>query len=208
MPTPDLARFSALWHRLRATGDPAPIFENLSLRWAESHRHYHTFAHLDACLSALDRHRALATHPDTVEISLWFHDAVYDPHASDNEARSAALAISVLRAAQVAAPAIAKVERLILSTRTHQSDSDPDTALLLDLDLAILGASPAAYQSYAAAIRREYAWVPEPDYCAKRAAILTRFLQRPRLFLTAPFFASHETPARANLAQEIQTLSS
>jgi predicted metal-dependent HD superfamily phosphohydrolase len=142
-----------------------------------------------------------------LETALWFHDAIYDPHTADNEARSAALAVSVLRTARIAASAIAKVERLILATRAHETDANPDTTLLLDIDLAILGSSPAAYQTYAAAIRREYAWVPESEYRTKRAAILTRFLQRPRLFLTEPFFASHETRARANLAEEIQALS-
>jgi predicted metal-dependent HD superfamily phosphohydrolase len=203
-----LLRFRDLWSALGAAGDPAPVARNLLARWSEPHRHYHTLVHLEACLAGLDAHRALAADPAAVEAALWFHDAVYDPRASDNEVRSAALAATVLRAARVSGETIARIENLILATRAHQAeaDGDPDTALLLDLDLAILGAPPAAYQAYAAAIRREYAWVPEADYRRKRAAILARFLQGPRLYLTAPFFARHETAARANLAAEIAAL--
>lgn len=200
-------RFRILWTALGAQGDPAPVAHDLLARWSEPHRNYHTLAHLDACLSGLDAHGGLATDAVAVEAALWFHDAIYDPRAPDNEARSAALAVSVLRATRIANTTLARIERLILATRAHETDADDsDAALLLDLDLAVLGASPAAYRAYAAAIRREYAWVPEPDYRSKRAAVLARFLHRPRLYLTAPFFARHEAAARANLAAEIAAL--
>ena len=204
-PTP--RRFLACWFALGAAGDPNPVACDLLARWAEPQRHYHTFAHLEACLAGLDAHRVLAADPAAVEVALWFHDAIYDPRATDNEARSAALAVTVLRRAGVAETTVAKVERFILATRAHEADADPDTALLLDIDLAILGATPAGYQAYSDSIRREYTWVPEADYRRKRAAVLARFLQRPRLYLTAPFFARHEAPARANLAAEIAALS-
>lgn len=200
------ARFLHVWKKLGASGNPAPVTTDLLTRWSEPHRHYHTLAHLEACLDQLDSNRALAREPDIVELALWFHDAIYDARASDNEAQSARLAADTLRAAGLPEITVAKVERLILATRAHETDGDPDTALLLDIDLAILGAAPDTYQTYADAIRREYAWVPETDYRAKRAAILSRFLQRPRLFLTAPFFFSHERSARNNLAREIQSL--
>lgn len=199
-------RFADLWRRLAATGDPLPIARDLLARWSGPERHYHSLAHLVTCLTTFDTHRSQATDADTVEAALWFHDAIYDPRAPDNEIRSADLATTILTSGSVPESDIEKVRRLILATRTHEADSDSDTALLLDIDLAILGASPAVYQTYADAIRREYAWVPASDYRAKRTAILTRFLQRPRLFLTEPFFVSQETPARANLAREIRAL--
>lgn len=203
-----LSRFAQLWLALGAAGDPDPVARDLLARWSEPQRHYHALAHLEACLAGLDTHRALSTDPAAVEAALWFHDAIYDPRAADNEARSATLAAAVLRAARVAEATVAKIENLVLATRAHESGEDPDTALLLDLDLAILGATPADYQAYAAAIRREYAWVPEADYRRKRAAVLARFLSRPRLYLTAPFFGRHEAAARINLAAEITALES
>lgn len=181
------------------------IAHDLLARWAEPHRRYHTLAHLEACLAGLDGHRELAIDPVAVEAALWFHDAIYDPRATDNEARSAALAVMSLQAGGVAKERIAKINRLILAT-SHRiagdADMDPDTVLLLDLDLAILGAPANDYYAYAAAIRREYIWVPEADFRQKRAAVLAAFLQRPRIYGTARFFSCHEETARANLAAE------
>ena len=199
-------RFLHLWKNLNARGDPVPLAKDLRARWSEPWRHYHTTAHLQACLDQLDAHHALAHDSYVLELGLWFHDAIYDPRASDNEAQSARLAADTLRAAGLPPATVAKVERLILATRTHTTDEDPDTALLLDIDLSILGAEPEVYDAYSAAIRREFEWVPEPDYRNKRADVLARFLQRPHIFLTTPFFARLESPARANLAREIQHL--
>lgn len=199
-------RFAQVWLELAAEGDPAPIAADLVARWTEPQRHYHTLTHLDHCIAGLDTHCALAEHPEELEAALWFHDAVYDPRAADNELRSAALAREVLTHAKVAASRVARVEQLILATRAHETDGATDTALLLDLDLAILGAAPDSYASYADAIRREYVWVPEAAYRQKRAAVLQRFLARPALFLTPMLHQHYEAQARQNLAAEITKL--
>jgi predicted metal-dependent HD superfamily phosphohydrolase len=92
---------------------------------------------------------------------------------------------------------------LILKTKTHVAGDDADAQVLLDADLAILGASEAEYQAYAENIRREYAWVPEADYRKGRRQVLHNFLTRPRIY----HFLSHlEQPARRNLADEIARL--
>lgn len=201
-------RFPQVWFALASVGDPAPVAADLLARWAEPWRHYHTLAHLAHCIDGLDTHRELAENPAEIEAALWFHDAVYDPRAADNEVRSAALAREVFTRAKVAATHVDRIDQLILATRAHETDGTADTALLLDLDLAVLGASPADYARYAEAIRREYAWVPEPEYRAKRAAVLRRFMARPALFLTPSLHRLFEAPARRNLAAEIERLGS
>jgi len=204
--TSRVQRFTQVWLELAAGGDPEPVAKDLLARWSEPQRHYHTINHLDHCLAGLDRHCALAVNAPVLEAALWFHDAVYDPHAPDNETRSAALARKVLTHANVASSRVDRIEQLILATRTHESDGSADNALLLDLDLSVLGASPADYSRYAEAIRQEYAWVPEADYRHKRAAVLRRFLDRPTLFLTPPFHQLYEAQARHNLAAEIKRM--
>ena len=67
----------------------ADIYARLAATYREPHRHYHTAAHISACLDELDGARELASFPFEVEAALWFHDAVYDTRASDNEERSA-----------------------------------------------------------------------------------------------------------------------
>ncbi len=199
-------RFTQVWLELAAVGDPEPVAQDLLERWAEPQRHYHTLDHLAHCLAGLDRHCALAVNAPVLEAALWFHDAVYDPRAADNELRSAALARDFLMRAKVSAPEIDRIEQLILATRTHESDGSADNALLLDLDLSVLGAPPADYSRYAQAIRQEYAWVPEPEYRHKRAEVLRHFLKRSKLFLTPPFQRLYEAQARHNLTTEIAQL--
>jgi predicted metal-dependent HD superfamily phosphohydrolase len=100
--------------------------------------------------------------PTAVQLAIWFHDAVYDPRASDNETRSADLAVDLLSSIGVPGSVIEKVVRLVRATAHLSSGvppTDRDTATLLDADLAILGSSPARYQRYAADIRKEYAWL-------------------------------------------------
>lgn len=201
-----IQRFTRLWIELAAVGNPAPVASELLARWSEPRRHYHTIAHLDHCLAGLDRHATLAEDVAVVEAALWFHDAVYDPRANDNELLSAALARNVFTRANVSPHRIDLIEQLILGTRTHESDGSPDNALLLDLDLAVLGSEPDAYARYAGAIRLEYDWVPESTYRQKRAGVLDRFLKRPALYLTKPFHRLYESRARQNIADEIARL--
>ena len=49
-------------------------FEELMAAYAESHRHYHTATHIDACLSILKQHRGIAIEPAEVELAIWFHE--------------------------------------------------------------------------------------------------------------------------------------
>ncbi|MGC4854893.1 metal-dependent phosphohydrolase [Micromonospora sp. DT4] len=181
----------------------------LLARWREPHRHYHTVAHLGVVLDVVDRHAGLAGRPDLVRLAAWCHDAVYDPRAAGdaNERDSATLAGRLLTGLGVPAPAVAEVRRLVLLTAGHRvAPGDSDGALLCDADLAVLAGPPAAYDRYAAAIRREYAHVPDPAFRSGRATVLTGLLALPTLFRLAPLAARWEAPARDNLRRELATL--
>ena len=69
--------------------DPDHTWQQLATHYNEPHRHYHTLDHVAACLTWLDHYRHLAADPLCLELALWAHDVIYDPRASDNEARSA-----------------------------------------------------------------------------------------------------------------------
>jgi predicted metal-dependent HD superfamily phosphohydrolase len=102
---------------------------------------------------------------------------------------------------------VAEVRRLVLLTAGHDPDPDDrDGALLCDADLAVLGAPPQVYDRYAAAVRREYAHVPEPAFRAGRAEVLARLLELPALFRLPPTAARWERPARDNLTRELAAL--
>jgi predicted metal-dependent HD superfamily phosphohydrolase len=200
----DLNPLAEWWCRLfPGKGDEA--FDSLVRAYSEPSRHYHTLAHIADVLETIDRLHPAP--PLALVLAAWFHDVVYDSRAGDNEERSAERARQVLADLAVSAEVRDETARLILLTKSHTADSDDRSGqVLLDADLAILGATAALYDQYAAAIRREYAWVSEPDYRAGRRAVLEKFLARPQLYFTPPM-AQAEKQARANLAREIQLLS-
>src|SRR6266536_2567442 len=168
------------WRRLVPGADE--LGARLLERWSEPHRHYHTPDHLAAVLAVVDEYADLAGDADAVRLAAWWHDAVYDPRAEDNEERSAALAEAALPAVGVPAARVA------------------------DADLAILAAPAAAYDRYAAAVRREYAHVPDGAFRAGRAAVLERLAALPELFRTVPPRRRWEAAARENLARELRAL--
>jgi predicted metal-dependent HD superfamily phosphohydrolase len=178
-------------------------------RWHEPHRHYHTATHLAAMLSVVDSQAHTAGHPDLVRLAAWFHDAVYDPRApgAANERHSAALAGRVLVRLGLPATAVAEVGRLVLLTAGHRAAAgDRDGALLCDADLAILAAPELAYDRYAAAVRREYAHVPDRAFRAGRADVLRGLLDLPALYRVPALAERWEAPARANLVRELNEL--
>ncbi len=148
-----------------------------------------------------------ARQPDEVEAALWFHDAIYDPDAGDNEERSAALAETLLGGAGVRTEHLAEIRRLILATGHRGSrDASDDAALITDIDLAIFGSDPARFDEYERDIRREYAFVPDGEFRRRRAQILESFMARPTVFATPWFIERLETRARANLGRSITSL--
>lgn len=198
------SRWNDLWQRLGGVA-PTGSFAQLLAAYGEPQRAYHTAAHIDACLGHFDAWQALAVCPERVELALWTHDLVYDTQRQDNEAASAAQACAWLRQAGLVEHA-PEVEELILATRHQQVPSEPDAALVVDLDLSILASSPAVYDHYEAAIRAEFAWVPEPLFRAGRGKVLRHLLAMPSLYQHPPLAERWEAPARDNLRRALDAL--
>jgi len=201
----NLSRWQAL---MQAWGFAAneKALRALQTAYSETCRHYHSAEHIEACLHQLDVHATHAEHPREVELALWFHDAVYHPLSSGNEEKSAAWAAHFLEENGALPEERERVRSLILVTAHDAPACTPDEALLLDLDLSILGADATTYDAYEAAIRREYHLVPMPLYRRKRAEVLKGFLNRNPLYLTPSFRAQLEAQARINLARAIAAL--
>jgi predicted metal-dependent HD superfamily phosphohydrolase len=227
---------------LRRASDAA--FEALLTRYREPHRRYHGVTHLVWVL----RHvRELAEHEPVadlaaVRMAAFFHDAVYDPRASDNEHVSARLAESVVGEFTTfadlawAPDRITHVVAMIEATATHELPADDagpggttmpaerrddtrgnagmatlagrrhDTAVMLDADLAILGADPAAYRAYVDGVRVEYRHVDDESWRRGRSAVLESFLHRTQLFHTPTARTRWTARARANLTAELAGL--
>ena len=183
----------------------------LSELYRAEDRHYHSLAHIAAMLALAAEYRGLFHDPEAVEAAIWFHDAVYDSRAKDNEEKSAALAERKLTG-RTSPERLARIAAMINATATHQlpsfedKNAANDAAFLLDMDLAVLGAEPSAFDAYEKAVRREYGWVEEPMWRAGRAAVLNNFLARPHIFGTEPFRRRFEAQARKNLSRSLQNL--
>ena len=190
----------------RALGLAAPhgLHTRLLAAWSEPQRHYHTLQHLEECLALADALREAMTHPAEVVLALWFHDAVYDVRAHDNEARSAQWAGQALRDAGATPEVRARIVDLIMAT-CHGAvlPATRDAAVLVDIDLAILGSLDARFAQYEAQIRAEYAWVPLEVYATKRRDVLQGFLDRERIYTTDAMHERFEAQARRNLSRAV-----
>jgi len=197
------ANWNAAWHALGVAAPDEALCAELQRRYAEPQRHYHTMQHLGECLAWFEREQALAEHPAEVALALWFHDAIYDVHAHDNEARSADWARQALRAAGVDAEAAERVHALVMATRHDAVPEGRDAELLIDIDLSILGAERERFDEYERQVHAEYAFVPEEVRLPRRRAILQRFLDRKAIYATPRMHAQLEAPARINLQRSI-----
>lgn len=187
-----------------------PVFDVLAAAYSAPERHYHTLEHLHEMFRVAARLATLTDETGPLHLAIWFHDAVYDSRAIDNEARSAELAVTLLGPIGVPASVLERVTRLIGATahpgNNDRPPADRDTATILDADLAILGASEDRYRRYSTDIRMEYHWVPDEDYRPARAAVLERFLARPRLYWNELLYLEGEERAQSNLRNEIAEL--
>jgi predicted metal-dependent HD superfamily phosphohydrolase len=178
--------------------------EDLLARWSESHRKHHTVTHLHEMLDAIGALADAGVEFDreAVELAAWFHDAIYEIGRDDNEDRSAELARELLSSS----PVRDEVARLVLVTKTHKvTGDDVNGGVLSDADLSVLGSEPLRYRAYAAAVREEYAAVPDEVFKPARARELSSLLDGP-LFHTSVGRERWEEHARRNIAEEIAAL--
>lgn len=198
--------WNVAWHEINHKPAPQQGFSHLIALYSEKHRQYHTIQHLYECLLQAGQVKHLATHYGEIIMALWFHDAIYDTHKLDNEEQSANLAQHYLEAQLVPQENIQRIYDLILITKHSGATKTTDEALLVDIDLNILGAAPLRFWEYEKQIREEYCFVPEKIFNGKRVEILQRFLDQQRIYRTDHFFSSHEKQARINLSYAIERI--
>jgi len=200
------AAWERTWTGLGASPPDARAYDALLAAYAEPHRAYHTRQHLDDCLAQARQARTLCEHPDEVALALWYHDAIYRPRRSDNEARSADWLARDAEMAGVAPASIDRLRALVLATLHDAHPVAPDTRVLVDIDLSILGAPAERFDEYERQVRREYRWVPQLLYRRGRAKVLDEFLNRSRIYSTDDFADRLENVARANLTRSLAQL--
>lgn len=201
----DLMRrsFDEAWERLGARR--TPDLAEFIARYAEPGRSYHSVAHLMDCLGWLERSESLAERPYEVRLALFYHDVICVPGASDNERRSAAFFRAHAESVELPDAPIERVARMIEGTANHEAE-DADGALVIDIDLAVLGAPADEFARYEAGIREEYAFLDERLFRAGRERVLRSFLGRESIYQTRFFRERLERKARANLEGALRRL--
>lgn len=197
------------WLRLMASfgfNQNVNMFNELVTSYQEKHRKYHTAEHINATLQHFDVVNSQFEKPKLVELALWFHDAIYTPFSSSNEADSAQWVKQFLHNNKTSPAVQTRVVELIMATlHTAQPDSK-DKALLVDIDLSILGAKEPVYRQFSRDIRFEYKRVPYFLYKKKRKEVLRNFLNRETVYQTSYFRKKLESQARVNMESELDHL--
>jgi predicted metal-dependent HD superfamily phosphohydrolase len=207
------ARFAAFALSLGASSKQAETWStNFVKRYTEPQRHYHTVAHIAAMLKCLDERKAKVTDPVAVELAVFFHDWIYEPRGTANEAESVVVFRSFAKELGIEKSLRGKVVRMIEATIKHElsqnsiAQEKEDLELFLDFDLEVLGRDWEAYMVYAKQIRMEYLCFEDPEYKMGRAKVLKTFLGRDRVYFSESFHTERESAARQNMQREIEKL--
>jgi len=204
----DVELLVAWRHHVGDGPEASAALDDVVARHRHPQRRYHGVRHVTWVV----RHvQELATEVEVgdlaaVIVAAVFHDAVYDATAGDNEDASAELAMRVLGELGWDDTRAEAVAAMIRATATHEAPSDPDTAVLLDADLAVLGAEPSAYQAYVTGVRAEYGHLDAQAWRHGRTQVLQRLLAADPLFATAPARRRWTARARANVTAELAAL--
>lgn len=185
------------------------VFKIIFDHYNEPHRHYHSLNHLHYCLSVFARPQIaeLAPNPIRVQLSLIGHDLVYQPDSSFNEPKSSQMSFGLYRSRLgLSTILVRSIQKDIEATVHLRVFDDPNTKLVLDIDLASLAELPGKFDHLGQLIRQEYGQVPEEQYRFSRIEILERFLNRERIYQTDYFHLFFEAQTRANLSRAIAQL--
>lgn len=186
---------------------PASLYVRVMEAWKAPHRKYHSDRHLRHCLSLLAAWTGDKPWPAKVALAIFFHDFTYDTLKHDNEERSARAALESLQAAGIPVGVAEHIAELVMATKHNAVPRDAEAKLLVDIDLAILGAAPARYAEYVTQVREEYSAVPDNLFYPARLKVMEGFVPEGRpLFHTKQGQDAFEAQARINLAGELEQL--
>lgn len=196
-----LQRFSDDWAALGGAEDNARVeslYLALEAGYGEPWRHFHNTSHIASLLEQLESAAPQAEDLPSVRVAAWFHDVICTPGDSGNEQASADLWRG-LASGYLAAGSVDRVADLILDTRHVVGPASADGALLADVDLAGLGASPTAFDRQSQLIAAEFP-VAQSVQCEQVLQVfLKHLLDRPWVYNTPHFRHLYEDRARCNL---------
>lgn len=182
------------------------ILDEIITSYSQPHRSYHNLSHIYSLLMMAEEYYDFIDNPILFELSIWFHDLIYDPSRNDNEEKSAERALELL-SPFIGDAFLENLKQMILSTIKHSPIlKDLDNELFLDLDMSVLAADPEVYQTYTKAIRKEFKIFPDDMYHLGRRTVLENFKNKESIFLTQFFKSNFEKKALENINAELLSL--
>jgi len=189
-----------------ANRERANIGELLRNQYQQPHRKYHNIQHIEYCLAVLEACPVVCNDPMAVRLAVFFHDAVYDTWAKDNEERSTDFAEFCMKRLCLPAYSIGVVRSCILATKHDALVDDWDQQLVADIDLFGLSLPKDEFRANTAKIRLEYFWATDKEFAQGHSAILQKLLDRPHIYQTQWFCDNFEKVAKANLTRVLREL--
>ena len=175
-------------------------------RYTQNTRSYHNLNHIYNFLHLSQSFLKDIKNPVAFNWGIWFHDLIYNPIRKDNEKRSADLGVRLL-SPYLESDILNNIHQLIISTANHQpTDQSFESALFLDIDLAVLASPEKSYRKYSNKVRQEFWMIPLFMYRRGRAKVLQHFLDKNHIFHTDLFRTKFEHIARKNLLEELESL--
>jgi predicted metal-dependent HD superfamily phosphohydrolase len=202
--TSDQDRFLSLWKRNLLQGAPdhaLEIYKFLINAYDQNQRVYHTRQHIEDCLTLFDRIQPRLENPDALELAIWYHDAIYEIGARDNERQSADLFLRHARDV-FDQDLCGIVEKHVMAT-LHRGDLMPhiDSGYMVDIDLASFGKPWDMFINDAEKVRMEMPHIPDHLFYPSQFAFQNTLLDRRQFFQSDYFFERYEETARYNLAE-------
>jgi predicted metal-dependent HD superfamily phosphohydrolase len=207
------AKFLARWQALAANAGfgkakSKDIGDYLLAQYSGNGRYYHSVQHIVSMLDGFEVLKAKFEQPVAAELAIFFHDVIYDAARSDNEEQSAIKMMEKLHGV-VDDTVLTSAAFSIEATKKHAVTTNPDTNLIIDLDMAILGQPWAVYEQYAKGVMLEY--LPVYGEAAYRQGRPKLFLEptiaRGDIFLTDDFKHLNDQAMR-NMQREAEILRS
>lgn len=201
-----------LCEELGVPGDGAlKVWKLLCIQYcSQTTRLYHNMDHIRDCLALLSVVPIRPEDETALKLAIFFHDAVYDTWAKDNEERSLEFGLFCFGLMGLGDRVLLahQLKILIMATSHRQvCINNLDAMLIADIDLYSLSLSKSEFDKKTEYIRHEFGWVLPKEFCRGRIDFFQKMLDgRLSIYQTYWFRAKFERSARRNIIGSIKEL--
>ena len=198
----DYAAFQMLWRgnlQAGSTDNSHDLYQKLIQAYNEPGRFYHTLQHIEVCLGLFEDVKEIAKNPDALALSIWFHDAIYNPGARDNEQRSADWFMAESKDIFDDNLRQTVYANIMATLHCDIEIEDQDVQLMIDIDLSSFGMPWAVFLRDSENVRKELPHLSDTEFYPKQCAFSQRLLEKSRFYQSDYFYQHYENQVRKNL---------